>query len=94
MRKYIGKNYKRLVEVGIVLMLFWVAIIPAINASVNEAYFNKEIIKLEDNEIKSSKTMEVIKETVDNYLKIDENIYNTLSEPKIHYNIFTPDKSH
>ena len=75
MRKYKGKIFKKVIEVGIVIMFFCVAIIPAINANITNINPNNSSIKSDNIIIHTSSTMEVIKEMVDNYLKIDENFY-------------------
>ena len=72
-----GKNYliKRELGVGIIILLILTAFVPCIDANSEEIktiLSNDECIKKT-----SSSTIEVVKETVDNYLMMDKNLYNS-----------------
>ena len=79
MWKYKGKKVKKIIEVIIVIMFFLASTMPAINANITKNPINSNTLTNDTTTYKSS-TMEIIKDTVDNYLKIDEELYKNSKE--------------
>ena len=72
-----GKNYliKKEIGVGIAALLLLLAFIPCVNAYTPDE-INTIIIDNESIKSTNSNTLNVVKETVDNYFEMDEKLYN------------------